>query len=163
MERFVEAAALQTGRVVLQVFSLPILKTVVQTWHRSDKLLALQGGVVLLQQPGGLLVYIASLPPRAHCLSTDPGQQKHPREPCWVIILRTGIYRRLAGWGDINGSFEAKAGEDILNVIYIGGHVGCSHFEYYDLTTPTLLFSLSKHLHHLWLLLLPRLPVIQLF
>lgn len=82
VERLVEAAALQTGRAVRELFSLLILKTVVQTWHRSDKLLALLGGVVLLRQPGGLLVYIALLPPRAHCLSTDPGHQKHPREPC---------------------------------------------------------------------------------
>lgn len=102
-ERFVEAAALQTGRAVREVFSLLILKTVVQTWHRSDKLLALHAGVELLQQPGGLLVYIALLPPRAHCLSTDPGHQKHLREPCWVIVLRAGIYRRLGGWVWVGG------------------------------------------------------------
>lgn len=118
MERFVEAAALQTGRAVREVFSLLILKTVVQTWHRSDKLLALHRGVVLLQQPGGLLVDIALLPPRAHCLSTDPGHQKHPRAPCWVIILRAGIYLRLGGWGGsltalLKRAAEAKAGEDI--------------------------------------------------
>lgn len=130
MERLVEAAALPTGRAVREVLSLLILKTVVQTWHRSDKLLALHGGVVLLQQPGGLLVHIALLPPRGHCLSTDPGHQKHPREPCWVIVLRAGIYRRLGGgggWGGwvINGSFETcgwgQSWRRHLNVIYIGG------------------------------------------
>lgn len=123
MGRFVEAAALQTGRAVREMFSLRILKTVVQTWHRSDKLLALHRGVVLLQQPGGLLVYVALLPPRAHCVSTDPGHQKHPREPCWVIILRAGIYRRLGGGGVINGSFETcgwgESWQKHLNVIYI--------------------------------------------
>lgn len=106
-ERFVEAAALQTGRAVREVFSLLILKTVVQTWHRSDKLLALHAGVELLQQPGGLLVYIALLPPRAHCLSTDPGHQKHLRGTLLSDLSQSGNLPP-AGW--VGGSLTALLG-----------------------------------------------------